>query len=85
VSGGARTRCAIATSHAGTPQARLPGMRSIEPSRWDDYAIAVLLGLIAVPRLVLAILNDRPLGVEGTLSMVCVALALWIVFGRRPR
>ena len=60
-------------------------MRPAEPARWDDYALAILLGVIAVPRLVLALLRDRPLGVEGTLSIACVVFALLIVFGRRPR
>lgn len=58
-------------------------MRTIEPSRWDDYVLAGLLLLVAVPRLVLAIMHDHPLGVEGTLSMVFVVLALAIVIGRR--
>jgi hypothetical protein len=58
-------------------------MRTIEPSRWDDYMLAGLLLLVAVPRLVLALLHDRPLGVEGTLSMLFVVLALAIVVRRR--
>lgn len=58
-------------------------MRTIEPSSWDDYVLAGLLLLVAVPRLVLALLHDRPLGVEGTLSMLFVVLALAIVIRRR--
>jgi hypothetical protein len=58
-------------------------MRTIEPSRWDDYVLAGLLLLVAVPRLVLALLRDHPLGVEGTLSMLFVVLALAIVVRRR--
>jgi hypothetical protein len=58
-------------------------MRTIEPSRWDDYVLAGLLLLVAVPRLVLAFRYDHPLGVEGTLSMLFVVLALAIVIHRR--
>jgi len=58
-------------------------MRTIEPSRWDDYVLAVLLLLVAIPRFVLAMLHDRPLGVEGTLSMLFIVLALAIVIRRR--
>jgi len=58
-------------------------MRTIEPSRWDDYVLAGLLLLVAVPRLVVALLHDRPLGVEGTLSMLFVVLALAIIIRRR--
>jgi hypothetical protein len=50
------------------------GMRTIEPTRWDDYALAFLLLLIGLPRVILAALYDRPLGVEGTLSIICVVL-----------
>jgi len=59
-------------------------MRDVEPARWDDYVLAVLLLIIGVPRVILAALYDRPLGVEGTLSIACVALAfLVIVLARR--
>jgi hypothetical protein len=58
-------------------------MRPIEPARWDDYALAILLLLIGVPRVILAALYDRPLGVEGTLSIICVALALLVLVRRR--
>ena len=57
-------------------------MRTIEPARWDDYVLAGLLLLIALPRCILAILYDRPFGVEGTLSMLFVVLALAIVIRR---
>jgi hypothetical protein len=57
-------------------------MREIEPGRWDDYALAILLLLIATPRLILAILYDRPLGVEGTFSILFVVLALALVLRR---
>lgn len=58
-------------------------MQTIDPSRWDDYVLAGLLLLVALPRLVLAILYDRPLGIEGTLSMLFIVLALAIVIRRR--
>jgi hypothetical protein len=38
--------------------------------------------IIGMPRAVLAALYDRPLGVEGTLSLICVALALLILIRR---
>jgi hypothetical protein len=57
-------------------------MRSIEPSRWDDYVLACLLLLVGAPRVILAIRYDRPLGVEGTLSMLFVVIALVIVIRR---
>jgi hypothetical protein len=55
----------------------------IAPARWDDYALAFLLLAVGVPRVILALLFDRPLGVEGTLSIICVVLALAIVLARR--
>lgn len=61
-------------------------MRDIEPARWDDYVLAVLLLIIGVPRVILAALYERPLGVEGTLSITCVVLAFFLlVFTRRTR
>jgi hypothetical protein len=59
------------------------GMRPIEPARWDDYTLMTLLLLIGLPRVVLAALYDRPLGVEGTLSIACVVLALFVLVSRR--
>jgi hypothetical protein len=58
-------------------------MRVTEPARWDDYALAILLFLIAIPRLAIAIWHDRPLGVEGTISIGLVVLALLIIAIRR--
>lgn len=58
-------------------------MKPFEPSRWDDYVLAGLLLVIGVPRAILALLHERPLGVEGTLSLLCVAAALLVVFARR--
>jgi hypothetical protein len=58
-------------------------MRDTEPARWDDYALAILLFLIAVPRVVIAVWEDRPLGVEGTVSIGLVVLALLIIAFRR--
>lgn len=61
------------------------GMRAIEPSRWDDLILAGLLLVIGVPRAVFALFYDRPVGPEGALSMVCVVLALLILFRRNTR
>jgi hypothetical protein len=58
-------------------------MSTTDPARWDDYVLAVLLLLVALPRFVLALMYDHPLGVEGTLSLLCVVAALAIVVGRR--
>jgi len=66
----------------GTPVAVGWGMRAIEPARWDDIVLAALMLVIGVPRVVLAVLYDRPLGVEGTLSIACVGLALFILIRR---
>lgn len=57
-------------------------MHPVEPARWDDYVLVVLLLLIGVPRALLGILYDRPLGVEGSLAVACVVLALLIVLRR---
>ena len=57
-------------------------MRPIEPARWDDYVLGILLLLIGVPRVVLAVLYDRPLAVEGTLSLISVVLALGLLYHR---
>jgi|GEM_PF-5684938 len=56
---------------------------SIEPARWDDYVLAALLLLISVPRVVIALLSEQPLGVGGTLSMLLVVLALLLLRPRR--
>lgn len=58
-------------------------MRPVEPPRWDDLVLAVLLLIIGVPRVILAAFYDRPLGVEGTLSIASVVLALLIILARR--
>jgi hypothetical protein len=58
-------------------------MRATEPTRWDDYVLAILLLLIAAPRVAIAIWHDRPLGVEGTFSIGMVVLALLIIAFRR--
>ena len=60
-------------------------MRTVEPARWDDYVLAGLLLLVAIPRLILAATHDHPLGVEGTMSIAFVMLALAIVIRRRRR
>ena len=60
-------------------------MHPLESTRRDDVILAVLLLLIGVPRAVLAILDDRPIGAEGTLSLLCVALALLILLRRNSR
>ncbi|MEO7731987.1 MAG: hypothetical protein ABIY55_13515 [Kofleriaceae bacterium] len=54
-----------------------------DPARWDDYVLAALVLLISVPRVVLALLYERPFGVEGTISMVLVLFALVLVLHRR--
>ena len=58
-------------------------MRAIEPARWDDYLLAALLLVIGIPRVILAALYDRPLGAEGTLSIICVVLGLLLLARRR--
>lgn len=57
-------------------------MRPIDPARWDDYVLALLLLLIGVPRTILAALYDRPIGYEGTLSIICVVLGLLLLIRR---
>ncbi len=54
-------------------------MRRMDAARWDDYVLAALLLLISVPRVVLALLYDHPLGAEGTISIFLVVCALAIV------
>lgn len=58
-------------------------MASMEPGRWDDYVLAGLLLVIGVPRAILALCLDHPLGVEGSLSLVCAGLGLVLLAGRR--
>lgn len=70
------------TTRVGTRFAPLSGMQTVEPSRWDDWVLAGLLLLISMPRLVIALLYDRPVGVEGTLSILFVVLALAILIRR---
>ena len=54
-------------------------MRTIEPIRYDDVVLAALLLIIGAPRAIAAVIEDRPIGVEGTLSMVCVLFGLAIL------
>ena len=75
-------RAGVTSTSLGMQFATSEGMRPIAPERWDDYTLAVLLLLIGVPRVILAVLYDRPLGVEGTLSIICVALALLVLIRR---
>lgn len=55
------------------------------PERWEDVVLGVLLLIIGVPRAVIGVTSDRPLGTEGTLSLVCVALALALLVHRSQR
>jgi hypothetical protein len=48
----------------------------------DDIILAILLLLIGVPRVVLALIAERPIGVEGTMAVICAALGLFVL-GRR--
>jgi hypothetical protein len=57
-------------------------MRTIEPARWEDLALAVLLIITGLPQVLYALLYDQPVGAAGTLSMVSVALALLILIRR---
>jgi hypothetical protein len=57
-------------------------MHAVEPARWDDLVLAILLILISVPRALLSVLYERPIGAEGALSMICVALGLLILVRR---
>jgi hypothetical protein len=59
-------------------------MSANDHPRWDDYVLAGLLLIIGLPRAILALLYDHPLGVEGTLSLICVAAGLLLIVGRRP-
>jgi hypothetical protein len=63
-------------------------MHPIEPTRWDDVVLAVLLLIIGIPRAVIAIIHDQPIEAEGVISFACVLLALLILLWRnwkRPR
>ena len=60
-------------------------MRAIEPSRWDDLALAVLLLLIGVPEAVLAAVNRKPIDAQGALSIICVMVGLVILIWRNGR
>ncbi len=53
-----------------------------DAARIDDLVLAALLLLIGIPRAILAGVYDRPLGVEGTLSLICVVLGLGILIRR---
>jgi hypothetical protein len=66
----------------GTRLADLVAMRAMEPSRWDDVVLAVLLLIIGVPRAVDAVVRERPIEAEGALSIICVVLGLLILLRR---
>lgn len=60
-------------------------MRPMAPARWEDVVLGVLLLIIGVPRAIIAVTQDRPLGTEGTLSLACVVLALALLVHRSQR
>ena len=66
----------------GTPFATREGVRKIESIRYDDVVLSVLLLIIGAPRAIAAVAEDRPIGVEGTLSLVCVLFGLAILAHR---
>jgi len=66
---GSRPEAEAVTRSTGTG-AVLPG--SASRSAW----------IIGVPRVVLSAFYDRPLGIEGTLSILCVVLGLLVLIGR---
>lgn len=57
-------------------------MHAIEPSRRDDLILAALMLIIGVPRAVEALVYERPIGTEGSISLACVVLALFILVRR---
>jgi hypothetical protein len=59
-----------------------PSVMPRDAARIDDFVLAALLLVIGLPRAILAGVYDRPLGVEGTLSLVCVGLGLAVLFRR---
>jgi membrane protein implicated in regulation of membrane protease activity len=59
-------------------------VQSLDPNLRDDLLLAALMLVIAIPRVALAIVADHPIGVEGTLAVICCALAL-LVIARRIR
>jgi len=58
-------------------------MTTTDPARWDDYILAVVMLLVGLPRCIVALIHDRPLGVEGTLAMLLVGFALMLIIGPR--
>jgi hypothetical protein len=64
------------------PVAALGGMQAAER---DDVFLAILLLVIGVPRVILAFVEDRPIGVEGTLAVICSALGLLVLLRRSVR
>jgi uncharacterized membrane protein YhaH (DUF805 family) len=60
-------------------------MHELEPTRWDDVALAVLLLLIGVPEAVFAAVYQRPIDAQGALSMICVMVGLVILMWRNGR
>jgi hypothetical protein len=69
----------------GTLDASGTVMRPREPLPRDDLILAILLLVIGLPRAILGLAYDRPIGVEGTLSLACVVLALLILAWRHVR
>ena len=60
-------------------------MRPVEAARWEDLALAVLLLATSVPRVLLAVMYERPIGAEGALAMVAAALGVLILLYRHAR
>ena len=74
-------RC-VRSGCTGTTFATHERVRTIDSIRYDDVVLSVLLLIIGVPRAVAAVVEDRPIGVEGTLSIVCVLFGLAILVHR---
>lgn len=60
-------------------------MRQIEPNLRDDLVLAALMLLMGVPRIVIAVFGERPIGAEGTLAAICTGIALLILARRIHR
>jgi hypothetical protein len=78
----ARVTYPVGTRFAASTDMRRKGHRAIEPARWDDLVLAVLLLIIGAPRAIDALIHERPIEAEGALSIICVTLGLLILIRR---
>ncbi len=54
-------------------------------ARWDDRILALVMMVLAVPRVVLAVTAHEPFGAEATIAVIVAGLGLVLMMSTRRR